>query len=123
MTPLIEYPDPAQIFTVTPDEYGVKTASLLTDIDTNFTTSVRNNQQQNVELITADALAYLDVDNEEILAKGYKLEGFYFAIVRFGLVQWYTISKVSVNERKLLDNDIDNIQVELIKSIAPEVES
>lgn len=123
MTPLIEYPDPAQIFTVTPDEYGVKTASLLTDIDTNFTTSVRNNQQQNVELITADALAYLDIENEEILAKGYKLEGFYFAIIRFGLVQWYTISKVSVNERKLLGNDIDNIQVELIKSIAPEVES
>lgn len=123
MTPLIEYPDPAQIYTVTPDEYGVKTASLLTDIDTNFTTSVRNSQQANVELITADALAYLDVDNAAIRTVGYKLEGFHFAIERYGLTQWYIISKVSVNERKLLDNAIDNIQVELEKTIAPEVES
>lgn len=123
MTPLLDYPDSAQIYTTTADEYGVKTASLLTDIQVNFTTSVSNNQQQNVEMITADALAYLDVDNAAILAEGYKLEGFYFAITRFGLTQWYTISRVDVNQRKLLDNAIDNIQVRLLKAIEPEVES
>lgn len=123
MTPLISYPDPAQIYTVVPDEYGVKSATLLTDIDTNFTTSVNTQKGTNAEIIIADALAYLDVDNAAIAAVGYELEGCYFAITRFGRTTWYTIDRLEVNERKLLDNAIDNIQARLLKVTEPVVES
>lgn len=123
MTPLIEYPDPAVLYRAPADEYGVKTAVYLTDIDTNFTTSLNNQRGQNTEDITADAFAYLDVDNATIANVGYDLEGCFFAIERFGRTIWYTIDTVEVNQRKLLDNAIDNIQVRLVKTVEPEVES
>ena len=123
MTPLIDYPDPAVLYRAPADEYGTKTAVYLTDIDTNFTTSVNNQRGQNVEDITADALAYLDVDNVTIANEGYDLEGCFFAINRFGRTIWYTIDTIEVNQRKLLDNAIDNIQARLVKTVEPEVES
>lgn len=123
MTPLIEYPDPAVLYRADPDEYGTKKAIYLTDIDTNFTTSVNNQRGQNVEDITADALAYLDIENATIAAEGYDLEGCFFAITRFGRTIWYTIDTLEVNQRKLLDNAIDNIQARLVKVTEPEVES
>lgn len=123
MTPLIDYPDPAVLYRALADEYGTKTAVYLTGIDTNFTTSVNNQRGQNVEDITADALAYLDVDNVTIADEGYDLEGCFFAIERFGRTIWYTIDTLEVNQRKLLDNAIDNIQARLVKVTEPEVES
>lgn len=123
MTPLIEYPDPAVLYKAPADGYGVKTAVYLADIDTNFTTSINNQRGANTEDITADALAYLDTENAAIADEGYELEGCFFAITRFGRTIWYTIDTVDVNERKLLDNAIDNIQVRLVKTVEPEVES
>jgi hypothetical protein len=110
--------DTVQLATTTVDGYGDKTATVLTDVKSLFIQRTGVVHTDNADGITSDAAVYLDPQNEILLANMYRLEGMYIIAKPFGQStgeSWYKISNVTVAQRKLLDNAIDNIYCRLEK--------
>jgi hypothetical protein len=104
--------------------YGDETATILTDIDCLFLQSTSNSHSGNVDVIGADAHIYLDIENPVLMERGYRIEGLYVIVNPFGAdddESWYRISRVVVGQRKLLDNDVDNVHAYLRKVAKKEV--
>lgn len=99
------YPDTVQLATLSPDGYGDKNVSVLTDCKANFIRRKGVDHNNNADGITSDAAVYLDPTNPIVVARLDDLEGLY---VRYRS-KWYSVSEAHVAERKLLNNAIDNI--------------
>ena len=104
--------DTVKLATTTVDGYGDKTVTVLTEVDSLFIQRTGVGHQQNADGIISDAIVYLDQTNEVVLANMYRLEGMYIIAQPFGQATeeaWYRITHVTVAQRKLLNNAIDNI--------------
>lgn len=109
----VKTPDTAHIVALTKNGYGDVSSFSEEEIACAFFQGFSHEQAENQELTQSDAYAYLDVDNEFIQGKGYQLQGMYFKTAPFGVDQWYIITNVEVAQRKLLDNAVNNVLVNL----------
>ncbi len=110
--------DSVQLATTTVDGYGDKTVTILTDVDSLFIQRTGVTYSENTEGVISDATVYLDPTNTIVTDNMYRLEGMYIISKPFGQDpddSWYRITGVSVAQRKLLDNTIDNIHCQLEK--------
>lgn len=110
--------DTVKLATTSFDAYGDKTLIVLTDVKSLFIQRTAVDHNNNADNVQADAIVYLDPENQVVLDNAYRLEGMYIIAQPFGQSQeesWYKISGVNVGQRKLLDNTVDNIHCALQK--------
>jgi len=110
--------DTVKLATTTEDGYGDRTATVLADVVCLFIQKTSYEQGSNSEGVVSDATVYLDPRNPTVLANAYRLEGMYVIAQSFGSAEqdsWYRIQSASVGQRKLLDNQVDNIYCHLEK--------
>lgn len=110
--------DTVKLATTTPDMYGDRTVTVLTDVKSLFIQRTADTHSNNMDVVQSDAVVYLDPTNEVVLANAYRLEGMYIIAQPFGQGQdesWYKIVAVNVGQRKLLDNAVENIHCSLDK--------
>lgn len=118
---MIAMKDVVQIVESTANGYGDKTTSVITDVDSLFLQSTGSSHANNTDIVNSDAHVYLDVDNTVLKERGYRIEGMYVIANPFGAADdksWYRITKVVVGQRKLLDNDVDNVHA-FLRKVAP----
>ena len=111
--------DTVKLATTTADGYGDKNVTVLTDVKSLFIQRSGVSHAENADAITSDATVYLDPTNEVVLDNMYRLEGMYIIAQPFGQSteeSWYRITAVSVGQRKLLNNAVDNIYCRLEKA-------
>lgn len=119
---MIELKDIIQIGEDTSDGYGDKTVVILTDIEACFLQGSGNTHSNNTDIANSDAHAYLDIYNEVLVERGFKIEGLYIIANPLGSEtseSWYRIERVKVGQRKLIDNSVDNVHVWLKKVAKP----
>lgn len=110
--------DTVRLATTTVDGYGDKTVTVLTDVKSLFIQRTGVDHATNAETDNSDATIYLDPTNSVVLENMFRLEGMYIIAQPFGQLadeSWYKIAHVTVAQRKLLDNTIDNIHCQLEK--------
>lgn len=115
---MIEMKDTVRIAKTSSDAYGDKKIVLLTEVDALFLQNSSSVHSNHVDEVNSDAHVYLDIDNNIIKDLGYRIEGMYLISNPFGNIDdesWYKISRVVVGQRKLLDNDVDNVHAFLKK--------
>lgn len=111
--------DTVKLATTTTNGYGDKTVTVLTDTKALFIQRTGVQHRQNSDGVVSNATVYLDPTNEIVVSNLYRLEGMYIIANHLGQPEdesWYRISEVTVAQRKLLDNTIDNIYCQLIKT-------
>lgn len=72
-----------------------------------------------VESLSTSSHIYLDIENEFVKQNAYRLEGMYIiANIYDGKdnQSWFKITNVKIGQRKLLDNEINNIHCQLSKT-------
>jgi len=114
--------DTCQLAEISTDGYGDRNVELLTTVDCLFLQSTGNSHSNNVEIATSDAHVYLDIENSAIKDRGYRIEGMYVLVNPFGAdndESWYKITRVVVGQRKLLNNEVDNVHAFLQKVSNP----
>jgi len=107
--------DTVQLATTATDGYGDRDVTMLTEVKALFNHRTGVEHIANAEGVTSDATVYLDPQNVVVLDNMYRLEGMYILAQPFGQSDWYRITHVSVGQRKLLNNAIDNIHCQLEK--------
>jgi hypothetical protein len=119
---MIRMKDICQLAQLSEDGYGDRTVETLATVDCLFLQNTGYTHANNTNLSTSDAHVYLDIENEEIKSRGYRLEGIYLLINPFSADEnesWYKISSVVVGQRKLLNNEVDNVHAFLQKVANP----
>lgn len=119
---MIVLKDIVQLAETTSNGYGDTETVVLTDIASLFLQSTGNTRATNVEIANSDAHVYLDIDNPILVERGYRIEGMYIKANPFGAddtESWYRITKVVVGQRKLLENNVDNVHAYLRKVAQP----
>lgn len=101
----MNYVDTVKLATTTVDGYGDKTATVLADIGAVFIRRSGIVHDGNLDAVQSDAAVYLDPTNDAVAAKLNSLEGLYIVAND----EWYRISHVTIAQRKLLNNAIDNV--------------
>lgn len=120
---MITMKDTCQLATISTDGYGDRTIDLSTEVDCLFLQSSGYTHTNNVDLMSSDAHVYLDIENPVIYSTGFRLEGRYLLINPFGAdddKSWYRVSNVEVGQRKLLNNEVDNVHAFLQRVAKPE---
>lgn len=115
----VKTPDTCYITALTKNGYGDVTVTEQNEVACAFFDSFSQENGSNEELTQSDAYAYLDINNDFIKSKGYKLQGLYFRTNPFGNDQWYIITTVEVAQRKLLTNEVNNVLINLQVAAAP----
>lgn len=119
---MITMKDICQLAQVSTDGYGDRTVEMLTTINCLFLQNTGYTHVSNTNLSTSDAHVYLDIENEEVKSRGYRLENMYLRINPFSVddnESWYKITSVVVGQRKLLNNEVDNAHAFLQKVANP----
>lgn len=119
---MITLKDVVQLAETTSDGYGDKVVTVLTDVNALFLQSSGNSHSNNTEIVNSDAHVYLDIDNEVLKDRGYRIEGMYIIANLFGAddaKSWYRVSRVVVGQRKLLDNNVDNVHA-FLREVSPQ---
>lgn len=119
MNLLLEYKDDLTIYKMGQNGYG--DFSIIEEIPVKglFLQGTSNAFSNHVDNISTDAHVYLDIENEFIKQNAFRLEGFFLTCNTLGgedEESWYRISSVKVGQRKLLDNDINNVHCRLTKA-------
>lgn len=110
--------DTVKLATTTVDGYGDKAVTVLTEVEALFIQRTGVTHGTNTNGITSDATIYLDPTDNIVLDNAFRLEGMYIIAQPFSQLEeeaWYKITHVTVGQRKLLDNTIDNIYCTLEK--------
>lgn len=110
--------DTVKLATTTVDGYGDRTATVLTDVKSLFIQRSSIMHSDNADSVMSDATIYLDPANTIVLANAFRLEGMYIISQPFGQLTdeaWYRITNVTVGQRKLLNNAVENIHCNLEK--------
>lgn len=118
MNQLLTYKDPVILLETTQDGYGDNTVSHIEKINGLFVQGTSQSESSFVETIGTDAHIYLDIDNPYVRENAFRLEGMYLICNLLGGKEewaWYKISRCKVGQRKLLDNEINNIHCFLTK--------
>lgn len=114
----MKYIDTVKLATTTTDGYGDKTVTVLTESKAVFIQRTSVNHANGSDGIQSDAAVYLDPTNQIVLDNAYRLEGMYIIANPLGGSQsasWYRVAHVTVGQRKLLNNAIDNVYCVLEK--------
>ena len=124
---LLIYKDPVYLIETSQNMYGDNTVSHIEAIFGLFVQGNSQSESRYVEALGTDAHIYLDIDNPYVRENAFRLEGMYIVANLFGGTNeesWYKIARCKVGQRKLLDNDINNIHCFLTKCDAlEEIES
>lgn len=121
MNKLLDYKDPVLLVETGQNEWGDIAAVHTEQINGLFVQGTSQNQVGNVEAIGTDAHIYLDIENPFVQENAFRLEDMYILANPFGgrdKQSWYKISRCKVGQRKLLDNDINNVHCFLTKCAA-----
>lgn len=124
MNLLLNYKDPVLLIETGQDGYGDNSIIHIEHINGLFVQGTGQNEINYVEGISADAHIYLDIENTFVLENAFRLEGMYIVANIFGGKTsecWYKISRCKVGQRKLLENDINNIECWLTKCDALDI--
>jgi len=123
MNLLLEYKDPVLLIETGQDEYGDNAIIHVEHLNGLFRLGASQNEANYVEALGTDAHIYLDIENPFVKENAYRLEGMYIVANLHGGKQnqaWYKISSCVLGQRKLLDNDLNNIHCRLTKCSALE---
>ncbi len=121
MNLLLEYKDPILLIETAQDGYGDNSVLHIEHLNGLFRLGASQSEVNYVEALGTDAHVYLDIENEFVKANAYRLEGMYIVANLQGGKEsqaWYKISSVILGQRKLLDNDLNNIHAYLTKCSA-----
>lgn len=121
MNLLLEYKDPVLLIDTAQDEYGDNSISHIEHLNGLFRLGMSQSEVNYVEGLSTDAHIYLDIENPFVIQNAYRLEGMYIVANLQGGKEnqaWYKISSVTLGQRKLLDNDYNNIHCRLTKCSA-----
>ena len=125
MNLLLEYKDPVLLIDTAQDEYGDNSVSHVEHLNGLFRLGASQNEANYVEGLSTDAHIYLDIDNQFVRDNAFRLEGMYIVANLHGGKEnqaWYKISRCVLGQRKLLDNDLNNIHCWLTKCSALDYE-
>lgn len=120
----LKYKDEVLLIETTQDGYGDNTVSHIEHINGLFVQGTGQAEVNYVEGISSDAHIYLDIENPYVLANAFRLEGMYVVCNIFGGKEnesWYKISRCRVGQRKLLENEVNNIECFLTKCDALDI--
>lgn len=126
MNRLLDYKDTVRLIQTTQNGWGDNEISVDEEIGALFLQGTSQAESGYVERIACDAHCYLDIENPFVQANAFRLEGMYLVANIYGGIedeQWFKISRVKIGQRKLLENDLNNVHVFLTKCDALEEES
>ena len=115
--PLV-YKDKVVLIETSQDEYGDNSISHIERVNSLFHQGTSIQKGNYVENIGTDAHIYLDIENPYVLANAFRLEGMYIISNLFKDKEqncWYKIDRCVVGQRKLLENEVNNIHCFLSK--------
>lgn len=121
MNLLLEYKDPLILIETGQDGYGDNIVLHAEHINGLFRLGASQSETNYVEALGTDAHVYLDIENQFVKDNAYRLEGMYLiANLQGGRENqaWYKISRCVLGQRKLLENDLNNIHCWLTKCSA-----
>lgn len=118
MNKLLRYQDDIVIYNTSQDGYGDFTVTEEVKVKGLFLQGTSNAFNGQVDSIATDAHVYLDINNEFVKENAFRLEGLFLKCNTLNgsdSESWYRISSVKVGQRKLLDNEINNVHCRLTK--------
>lgn len=121
----LEYKDDLVLIQTAQDGWGDNIISHVEHLKGLFVQGNSQSESSYVEALGTDAHAYLDIENQFVLENAFRLEGMYLICNIFGGIEnesWYKIARTKVGQRKLLENEVNNIHVFLTKCDALEWE-
>ena len=104
-----------------PNGFGDVSPVVLTDLACDFFQTTGHGHSNHVDIVNADAHAYIDYNNPDVVSRAYRLEGMYIIANPFNAPEvesWYRITTVRIGQDKLRQNKIDNVHIYLKKSEA-----
>ena len=125
MNRLLNYKDDVYLVQTTQDGYGDNSVSHIEPIKALFLQGTSQSQSNQVETLGTDAHIYLDISNPFVQDNAFRLEGMYIVANLYGgrtEQSWYKIARAKVGQRKLLENDINNVHCFLTKCSALYIE-
>ena len=124
MNRLLDYKDDIVLLQTAQDGYGDNQISQTIHLKGLFVQGTGQSEANYVEGISADAHVYLDIENPFVQENAFRLEGMYVICNIFNGREnesWYKIARCKVGQRKLLDNDINNVECFLTKCDALDI--
>ena len=125
MNLLLEYKDPVLLIETAQDGYGDNMVVHIEHLNGLFRLGASQAEMNFVEGLATDAHIYLDIDNPFVRENAFRLEGMYIVANLHGGDEsqaWYKISRCVLGQRKLLENDLNNIHCWLTKCSALDLE-
>lgn len=117
----IPYYDTVNCYIVSSTGYsGVKTITDSASVPATFLQNTAYTHTGFQEGVDSDAVCYVDPTNQFIIDNSNRLEGMYILAELFGVAEddaWFKVTNVNVNRDHLLQNQIDNIQLDLKKTV------
>jgi len=124
MNQLLDYKDNLLLIETAQDGYGDNSLGHLEVVKGLFLQGTSQNEITYTEMLSTDAHVYLDINNPYVKANAFRLEGMYLVANLYGGKDdesWYKISRCKVGQRKLLENDINNVHCFLTKCEALDI--
>lgn len=118
--PLV-YKDPMLLVEVGANGYGDESVIHVEQLNGLFHQGLSQHQQHYAAQLGCECHVYLDIENPFVKANFIRLEGMYIVCNIFGdedNMCWYKIEKCVTGQRKLLDNDVNNLHCYLSKATA-----
>nr|DAK73880.1 MAG TPA: hypothetical protein [Caudoviricetes sp.] len=118
MNRFLTYKDDLTIYETDQDGYG--DFSILKEVPVKglFLQGTSSSFQSDTESIATDAHVYLDIENDFIKQNAFRLEGLFIKCNTLNGLDnesWYRIVSAKVGQRKLLDNELNNVHCRLVK--------
>lgn len=118
MNLLLDYKDDLVLLETAQNGWGDNSIAHAEKIKGLFLQGTSQAESGYVERIGTDAHVYLDIENPFVRENAFRLEGMYLIANSIGGIEsesWYKIARAKVGQRKLLDNDINNVHCFLTK--------
>lgn len=118
MNRFLTYKDDLTIYETGQDGYG--DFSILKEVPVKglFLQGTSSSFQSDTESIATDAHVYLDIENDFIKQNAFRLEGLFIKCNTLNGLDnesWYRIVSAKIGQRKLLDNELNNVHCRLVK--------
>lgn len=124
MNLLLDYKDDLLLIETAQDGYGDDSLAHVEEVKGLFLEGTSQSEINYTEMISSDAHVYLDIENDFVKNNAFRLEGMYLVANLYGGIEtesWYKISRCKVGQRKLLENDINNVHCFLTKCEALDI--
>lgn len=120
MNPCIDYKDTIQLIDPLVDSYGSEKIGQVETVNCLFISRTGANHVANQAGITSDAELYIDPNHWFVSQNWNRLEEMLIIASEFGSPadeSWYKITNINIGQDKLLCNNIDNILLQLKKTV------